>query len=110
MNKKYRENYDHIDWSKGTGYTRVSQVQGPSKRSSFPAPMVVSDYSTYECPVTGKPIEGRAAHNENLKRHDCRLLEKGEFEDTVKNGQKRISDKIDAAIDQAADEAAMEIL
>lgn len=42
--------------------------------------IIATDYSAYECPVTGRMIEGRAAHRENLKQHGCRLLEKGERE------------------------------
>lgn len=42
------------------------------------APAVVTDYAGYSCPVSGKWIEGRRAHDENLKRHGCRVLESGE--------------------------------
>lgn len=42
------------------------------------APAVRGDYAGYECPVTGKWIEGRKAHKENLARHGCRVLEPGE--------------------------------
>lgn len=42
------------------------------------APRVVVDLAGYDCPVTGKWIEGRRAHEENLKRTGCRLLEPGE--------------------------------
>ena len=31
-------------------------------------PILLGDYEAYDCPVTGKMIEGRYAHNENLKR------------------------------------------
>jgi putative FmdB family regulatory protein len=46
----------------------------------MPAPRIQMDYPGYSCPVTGKWIEGRRAHKENLKRHDCRVLEPGERE------------------------------
>jgi len=42
------------------------------------APMVRGDYPGYDCPITGKWIEGKRAHEENLKLHDCRVLEEGE--------------------------------
>lgn len=42
------------------------------------APAVRGDYAGYECPVTGIWIEGRRAHEENLKKHGCRVLESGE--------------------------------
>ena len=44
------------------------------------APMVKGDYPGYACPITGKWIEGRRAHEENLKKHGCRVLETGETE------------------------------
>jgi putative FmdB family regulatory protein len=44
------------------------------------APMVKGDYPGYSCPITGKWIEGRRAHEENLKKHGCRVLEAGETE------------------------------
>ena len=50
---------------------------GPAKRQIC-APAVRGDYPPYECPVTGKVIEGRRAHEENLRRHGCRVLEPGE--------------------------------
>lgn len=42
------------------------------------APAVLGDYPGYSCPVTGKWIEGRRAHVENLKQTGCRVLEQGE--------------------------------
>jgi hypothetical protein len=49
------------------------------------APMVLGDYAGYECPRTGRWIEGRKAHQENLKRLGCRVLEPGEKEDFDRN-------------------------
>lgn len=43
------------------------------------------DYSEYDCPVTGKVISGRIAHQENLKQTGCRLLEPGETEATKRS-------------------------
>jgi hypothetical protein len=51
-------------------------------------PYLSSDYQAYDCPVTGRMIEGRSAHRENLKRQGCRLLEKGESRDASKNVQR----------------------
>lgn len=58
------------------------------------APFVRGDYQGYTCPITEKWIEGRRAHEENLKTHGCRVLEPGE-----KEGNERR---------RAADEAAFE--
>lgn len=44
------------------------------------APAVIGDYPGYECPVSGKWVEGRKAHEENLKRTGCRVYEPGERE------------------------------
>ena len=48
------------------------------------APAVRGDYAGYSCPVTGQWIEGRRAHEENLARHGCRVLEPGETESARK--------------------------
>ena len=49
------------------------------------APAVRGDYAGYSCPVTGQWIEGRRAHEENLRRHGCRVLEPGETESARRN-------------------------
>lgn len=43
-------------------------------------PRIVTDYPGYNCPVTDRWIEGRAAHQENLKVTGSRILEPGEKE------------------------------
>lgn len=55
-----------------------------AKRILSPA-MVHRDLPGYECPITGRRIEGRKAHEENLRRHQCRVLESGEMEDVRRN-------------------------
>lgn len=67
------------------------------------APMVRGDYEGYSCPVTGKWIEGRRAHEENLKKHGCRLLEPGETEAARKAGAAREA-AFDAAVDSTVEE------
>lgn len=49
------------------------------------APFVAADYPGYDCPVTGRRIEGRKAHNENLARTGSRLLEPGEVRDFTRS-------------------------
>ena len=39
---------------------------------------IASDYEGYNCPRTNKWISGRREHNENLKKHNSRVLESGE--------------------------------
>jgi hypothetical protein len=87
------------------------------KRTGEPAPLpaeyvpprisVRSDYKAYRCPVTGKVIDGKRAHGENLKRHGCRVLEKGEKEDSLKRRaeadrafEKTVSDAVDKTVAQ----------
>lgn len=53
------------------------------------APMVRPDYAGYNCPITGDWIEGRAAHEENLKKHGCRILEDGERQEAEKVAKAR---------------------
>lgn len=60
--------------------------QAPMERQ-LSAPAIVADYAGYSCPITGKWIEGRRAHEENLKRHGCRVLETGETEQVSRNRQ-----------------------
>lgn len=42
---------------------------------------VVRDYGSYDCPITGMTISGKAEHEANLKRHGVRVIEKGERRD-----------------------------
>lgn len=63
------------------------------------APYVRGDYEGYLCPVTERWIEGRAAHEENLRRTGCRVYEPGET-------QARIREKAreEANFDRAVEE------
>lgn len=42
--------------------------------------MISVDNTSYDCPITGKHIGSKRAHEENLKNHGCRVLEAGETE------------------------------
>jgi len=53
--------------------------QKPMKRL-MSAPHIQMDYPGYQCPVSGKWVEGRKAHKANLAEHGCRVLEPGEKE------------------------------
>lgn len=70
------------------------------KRAGFPTPQIAGDYEVYDCPITGKPIEGKAAHRENLKRNNCRLLEKGESRDAPKRYEARKTESIDRILSE----------
>lgn len=45
-----------------------------------PRGFVSKAYEPYTCPVTGDVISGKKAHEENLLKHGCRVLEPGEKE------------------------------
>lgn len=64
-------------------------------------PRVRGDYAGYVCPVTGKWIEGRKAHKENLARTGCRVLETGERQEAERH--RRAEDRaLDRAVEQTA--------
>lgn len=41
-------------------------------------PMISVESVSYECPITGDYIGSKRDHENNLRRHDCRVLETGE--------------------------------
>lgn len=65
------------------------------------APAVRADYAGYDCPITGKRIEGKRAHEENLKRHGCRVYEPGETQEAASRRQRE-----EAALETAVEETA----
>lgn len=67
------------------------------------APAIVADYAGYTCPVSGKRIEGRRAHEENLKRHGCRILEAGETEQVSRqraSEEARVDREVESTVEQ----------
>ena len=74
-------------------------------RQLLSAPHIAMDYPGYTCPVTGKWIEGRAQHRENLKRQGCRVLEPGETEQV-----RRAREDADRALDRALDETTEQLI
>jgi hypothetical protein len=81
-------------WIKGTNdFVEMPPGYSPPVRTG---PIILADYGAYDCPVTGKMVEGRHAHSENLKRQGCRLLEKGE---TREQGR-RVEESFQAGLDQ----------
>lgn len=63
------------------------------------APRISSVSYDYECPITGKAITSKHAHEENLRRHDCRIYEPGETQANA-----RAAAEADAAFDRGLDE------
>lgn len=76
--------------------------QTPMERQ-LSAPRIVADYAGYNCPITGKWVEGRRAHEENLKRHGCRVLEAGETEQVSRN-RKAEDEALDRAVEATAEQ------
>lgn len=66
------------------------------------APMVRGDYPGYNCPITGKWVEGRRAHIENLAQHGCRILEPGETTAATRARQEA-DRRLESAIEETAD-------
>lgn len=76
---------------------------GAAASREIVAPAIRTDYPSYTCPVSGKWIEGRAAHRENLARTGCRILEPGETS-SLASRQSSSEAALDAAIDSTAEE------
>lgn len=72
---------------------------GALARRAISAPMISVVNYDYECPITGKAVMGKAAHEDNLRRHGCRLYEPGETE-----GQVRAREAADNAFESAVGE------
>ena len=68
------------------------------------APAVRGDYEGYACPVTGTWVEGKRAHQENLKRTGCRVYEPGETEN---QRREKIADeaRFDAQVEETVERA-----
>lgn len=67
------------------------------------APAILTDYEGYSCPITGQWVEGRRQHEENLKRHGCRVLESGEKQETDAR-RKRADEDFDRKIEETAEQ------
>jgi hypothetical protein len=66
------------------------------------APMFTVDSTGYACPVTGDWIGSKHQHQENLARHNCRVLETGENEAAATRRAKD-DELLDKAIDQTVE-------
>lgn len=68
------------------------------------AAFIAADYPGYSCPVTGKWVEGRRAHIENLKQTGCRLREPGESADNAR-ARKDADQALDRTFENSVEEA-----
>lgn len=62
-------------------------------------PMISIESVEYDCPITGKMITSKLAHEENLKLHGCRVQETGE-----KEAAERFRADQDKALDASIEE------
>jgi len=70
------------------------------------APNIQMDLPGYNCPVSGKWVEGRAAHRANLAKHGCRVLEAGEKTQAEKRraeADKQLEDKMATTMARAVE-------
>lgn len=72
------------------------------------APRIAPDYPGYTCPITGTWIEGRRAHEENLARHGCRVLEPGESNEVDKR-RKAADEALDKSIEATVEQTIHEM-
>lgn len=82
---------------------QTCEVCGGIGKKQLSISNIVCDYPGYECPVTGQWVEGRAAHRENLKRQGCRVLEKGEMEESQRrrrDEEKALEKSLDTSVEQ----------
>lgn len=78
-----------------------------SRKFTPPRIHISGDYKAYSCPITGKVIEGRRAHSENLKRHGCRVLEQGETQESIKrraDAERQFEKSLGDAVEKTAAE------
>ena len=76
-------------------------------RRLISAPMFAVDNTGYSCPITGKWISSKREHLDNLRRHDCRVLETGEHEAAA--ARRRADDEaleraVDATVERTVEE------
>lgn len=67
---------------------------------------IIRDAADYQCPVTGKLISGRAAHEENLKRTGSRVYEPSEKGIMLKNkakGEAQFDKSIEDSVERQFD-------
>lgn len=97
-------------------YKRIAELDAPvhcscgaEARRLIVAPMVAPDYPGYISPASGKWIEGRRAHIEDLKRTGCRIYEPGETEEFIKNMEKRKRENVMRGVEAAVTAAARDL-
>ena len=70
----------------------------PAQKVLSPS-LIKGDIPGYNCPITGKWIDGKKAHRENLAKHGCREFEPGERDEYNRRRQAE-----DRAFDRQVDD------
>ena len=104
-------NYICPDHGEFDQFARLKDYQKPAlcrcgqlSPRGLSAPHFTIDNVDYTCPITGKWIGSKAAHRDNLARHDCRVLETGEKE-AAAAFRKAADDKLDKELDISVEKA-----
>ena len=99
------ETFDRIAPMAASADPRICACGAVGDRVISPT-RINKDYEDYTCPVTGKLISGRVAHEENLKRTGSRVFEPGEKDAMMRRKaaeeaafDKKIEDSVEQAID-----------
>lgn len=85
-----------------------SKCETPALEGAPPAKRYRQLDVDYDCPVTGAPIRSKRAHEENLRRHGCHVLEQGELADAERN---RLADEaaLEAKLEKTAEELVLSL-
>ena len=75
---------------------------GVEAKRQLSTPRFSVDSTDYTCPVTGDYISSKYQHEDNLRRHNCRVLETGEKELTIQN-RKAADDALDKSIEDTVE-------
>jgi putative FmdB family regulatory protein len=82
---------------------------GTFRRVEVCAVRISKDYEGYVSPASGRWVEGRKQHIEDLRRTGCRLYEPGETEAFIREKDKRRDAAWQKAVDSAVGAAAQEL-
>lgn len=94
---------------KFTRFLRMAQYKEPQNcicgahgNRVILSPIISVKETDYTCPITDKHISSRHEHQENLKRHGCRLLEGGEKEQAGKY-REQLDQQLDRKIEETVE-------
>lgn len=96
-------------YKKLADYKQAQQCAcGAEAEKVISKPMIAVDYPAYQSPATGKWVEGKKAHLEDLKQSGCRIFEPGERED-AKRRSVEAEVKLDKFVDTSVEKSFAEL-